>query len=46
MKTAFSYFPGMFGNPAYLKKQNQKYYEILTTYECVEKQSMAIVCNI
>ena len=28
------------------KKQNQKYYEILTIYECVEKQSMTIVCNI
>jgi len=41
MKTTFSYFPGMFENPApakiNLKKQNQKYYEILTTYECVEK---------
>ena len=41
MKTAFSYFPGMFENPApgkyHLKKQNQKYYEILTLYECVEK---------
>jgi len=41
MKTTFSYFPGMFVNPApakyYLKKKNQKYYEILTIYECVEK---------
>ena len=41
MKTTFSYFPGMFENPApakiNLKKQNQKYYEILTMYECVEK---------
>ena len=37
----FSYFPGMYENPApvkyYLKIQNQKYYEILTIYECVEK---------
>ena len=34
MKTTFSNFPGMFENPPpakhYLKKQNQKYYEILT----------------
>ena len=41
MKTTFSYFPGMFENPAqakyYFKKQNQKYYEMLTKYECVEK---------
>ena len=41
MKTTFSYFPGMYENPApakyYFKKQNQKYYEILTIYECVEK---------
>ena len=41
MKTAFLYFPGKFENPApakiILKKQNQKYYEILTIYECVEK---------
>ena len=41
MKTTFSYFPGMFGNPApakiILKKQNQKYCEILTIYKCVEK---------
>ena len=37
MKTTFSYFPGMFENPAPLKKQNQKHYEILTIYECVEK---------
>ena len=37
MKTTFSYFPGMFKNlppvKYYLKKQNQKYYEILTIYE-------------
>ena len=37
-----SYFPGMFENPALqrnmiLKKLNQKYYEILTIYKCVEK---------
>ena len=41
MKTTFSYFPGMFENPApakiNFKKQNQKYYEILTLNECVEK---------
>ena len=41
MKTTFSYFPGMYENPApakyYFKKQNQNYYEILTIYECVEK---------
>ena len=30
----------------FLKKQNQKYYEILTIYECVEKYSMTIVFNI
>ena len=47
MKTTFSYFPGMFKNPApakyYLKKQNN---EIITLYEFVEKVSMTIVCNI
>ena len=40
MKTTFTYFPGMFQNPAPAKfnlKNNQKYYEILTIYECVEK---------
>ena len=41
MKTTFSYFPRMYENPApakyYLEKQNQKYYEISTIYECVEK---------
>ena len=41
MKTTISYFSEMFENPApaeyYLKKQNQKYYEISTIYECVEK---------
>jgi len=41
MKTTFSYFPGMFENPTpakiIFKETNQKYYEILTTYECVEK---------
>ena len=39
MKTTFSYFPGMFENPTPAKiiKKNQKYYEILTIYECVEK---------
>ena len=41
MNTTFSYFPGMFENPTQAKivkkKQNQKYYEILTIYECVEK---------
>jgi len=42
MKTTFSYFPGMFEIPApskiiLKKKQNQKYYEILTIYECIEK---------
>ena len=39
----------MFENPApakYYLKKNQKYYEILTIYECVEKRSMTIVCNI
>ena len=40
MKTTFSYFPGMFENPApakcYLKKQNRKYIELKTLYECVE----------
>ena len=51
MKTTFSYFPGMFENPApakyYLKKkQNQKYYEILNRYECFEKLSMTIGFNI
>ena len=31
MKTTYSYFPGMFENPNYLrKKQNQKYYEIFS----------------
>ena len=41
MKTTFSYFPGMYENPAPAKiifKKNQKYYEILTIYECVEKK--------
>jgi len=28
-----------------IKKQNQKYYEISTKYECVEKLSMVIGCN-
>ena len=40
MKTTFSYFPGMFENPdpkKYYFFKNQKYYEILTIYECVEK---------
>ena len=41
MKTTFLYFPGMFENPTptkiISKKQNQKYYEILTIYESVEK---------
>ena len=40
MKTTLSYFSGMFENPALakiIKKQNKKYYEILTIYECVEK---------
>ena len=39
MKTTFSYFPGMFENPAPAKyeKEKSKYYEILTLYECVEK---------
>ena len=42
MKATFSYFPGMFENPApvkiiFKKNQNQKYYEILTIYECDEK---------
>ena len=48
MKTTFSYFPGMFENPApaKYKKKNQKYYEILTIYEYVEKLSMIIGCNI
>ena len=48
MKTTFSYFPGTFEEPApakyYIKEK--KYYEILTIYECVEKKSMTIVCNI
>ena len=39
MKT--TYFPGIIENPApaknYFDKKNQKYYEILTIYECVEK---------
>ena len=34
MKTTFSYFPGMFENPVL---KNQKYYEIWTIYECIEK---------
>jgi len=42
MKTTFSYFPGMFKNQApakiILKKQNQKYYEILTIYECARRK--------
>ena len=41
MKTTFSHFSGMYENPApakyHLKKPNQKYYEISTIYECVEK---------
>jgi len=41
MKTTFSYFLGMFENPApekhYLKK-NQKYYEMLTLYEYVKNK--------
>ena len=42
MKTTFSYIPGIFENAEPTKiikknKQNQKYYEILTIYECVEK---------
>jgi len=41
------YFPGMFKNPApakhKLKKPKQKYYEILTKNECVEKKSMTVV---
>ena len=48
MKT-FSYFPGMFDNPVQAKYyfyKSQKYYEILTKYECVEKKSMTIGCNI
>ena len=40
----------MIENPAlvkyYILKQNKKYYEILTRYECVDKESMTIVCNI
>ena len=35
MKNTFSYFPGMFENPAPAKiilKRNQKYYEILAIY--------------
>jgi len=46
MKTTFSYFPGMFENPApakyYLKKQNQKYYEILSICECVGEKSITL----
>ena len=30
----------------YFKKQNQKYYEILTINECIEKLSIIIGCNI
>ena len=37
-----SYFPGMFENPApakiILKKQNPKYYEILTLYKCARRK--------
>ena len=33
-------------NENYLKKQNQKYYEILTINECIEKLSIIIGCNI
>ena len=47
LKTTCSYFPGMFKNPApakhKLKKPKQKYYEILTINECVEKKSMTVV---
>ena len=40
MKTTFSHFLGMFENSAlaeYYFKKNQKYCEILTIYELVEK---------
>ena len=40
MKTPFSYFPGMFENIIQILlflKPNQKYYEILTKYECAKK---------
>ena len=39
MKITFSYFPGMFENPAPAKiiKKKSKYYEILTIYEWVEQ---------
>ena len=57
IKTTFSYFPGIFENPApvvktsykrniNLKKQYQKYFEISNKNECVEKKSMIIGCNI
>ena len=48
IKTTFSYFPGMFENPAaakYYLKKNKKCYEILTIYECVQKRPMTIVSN-
>ena len=42
MENEDDYFPGLLENPAAVKyyfffKQNQKYYETLTIYECVEK---------
>jgi len=55
MKTTFSYFPGMFKNPAPGVKQVviYKYYlktkkNIMnsTLYECIERLSMIIGCNI
>ena len=54
MKTTFSYFPRMFENPAPAVKTNcklkviwkKKHYEISTIYECVEKLSIIISCNI
>ena len=52
----FLYFPGIFENPApgvktscqrnINFKKYLKYYKISTIYECVEKLSMIIGCNI
>ena len=58
MKTTFSFFPGMFKNPAlavkttckleyYFKKLNKKVIEYqLFKYKCVETLAMIIDCNI
>jgi len=57
IQTTFSYFPWTFENPAtdlktswkrniIFLKTNQKYYKILIRYECAEKLSITIGCNI